>query len=74
MICEKHSEAFAEVVECNDCDMLTGYVLVSTEGAVFLMNEKPNLWSTEQGASDFAKKYAISKEWKPRKVFIHFDK
>lgn len=49
---------------------LVGYVLVSTDHAVFLAGELPNFWPTAGAAKLFAKKYSIAKSWKPRKVKV----
>lgn len=77
-ICKKHFDSGSSMelnvlVECNDCNNLSGYVLVSTNGAVFLAGELPNFFGREEDAKTFAKKYGIAKSWKPKActVFIH---
>lgn len=75
-LCQKHKELYEDIgvaIECNDCNFLRGYCLVSTDGAVFLMNDMPNFWPSEEEAKKFTKKYAIAKSWKPRQVSIIFD-
>jgi len=72
-ICKKHHQEFAEIVECNDCNMLEGYMLKSTQGAIFQMPNKPNIWSTKEDANEFAHLYGLGKSWKPIYVYIHFD-
>ena len=75
-LCPKHKsfdDELGQVIECNDCNFLRGYCLVSKDGAVFLMNEMPNFWPTEEEAIKFAKKWSIYKSWKPRQVSVIID-
>lgn len=72
-ICKQHQNDFSDIVACNDCNMISGYMLKNTQGAIFQMEEKPNLWDNKKSALLFAKKYAISKSWKPIEVYIHFN-
>ena len=71
-ICKNHVDDFSDIVACNSCDCLGGYVLRDTKGGIFLAQELPNLWITAKDAKAFAKKYAMAKSWKPKRVYIHF--
>lgn len=75
-ICKKHKifeEELEIVIECNDCNFLRGYCLVALNGAVFLKDEMPNFWPTEELAIKFAKKWSIYKVFKPRQVSVIID-
>lgn len=73
-ICNVHESDFSDIVACNDCNMLSGFMLKHTRlGAIYLNSSSNTLWPTKEEAVKFAKKYAIYKEWKPIQVYVHFD-
>ncbi len=72
-ICKEHEADFSDIVSCNNCNMISGFMLKSKDGAIFQLNDRPNLWPTEKLAHSFAKKYSIAKSWKPIRVYIHFE-
>lgn len=53
-------------------DDLKGFMIVSTEGAVFQMPDMPNVWPSKATAMEFIKKYSLGRSYKPYEVSIRF--
>lgn len=72
-ICGNHEKEVFDIVACNDCNTLHGYVAVSPTLGVFYMENKPNIWPDEKSAFDFLKKNSLMKLYKPIGVVLIFE-